>query len=86
MLGAGKGDKRRNSLASFVKFGPAFSAYKSISDSISKFYSLNYYFKNYLYKNHFLYLFTLQHFFYISSHFRFLFFANKKSRIKDVYI
>jgi hypothetical protein len=38
----------------------------SISKSISESHFLNYYLKNHLYKNRFVYLFTLQQFFYIS--------------------
>ena len=39
---------------------------KSISKSLSKFDSLNQYLESHLHKNHFLYLFTLQQFFYIA--------------------
>jgi hypothetical protein len=39
--------------------------YGIISESLSKFYSLNYYLKSLLHKNHFLYIFTLQQLLYI---------------------
>ena len=39
--------------------------YKSISKSLSKFHSLNYHLESLLYKNRFLYAFTLQQLFYI---------------------